>query len=303
MKLKNTFFLLLTAIIWGFAFTAQKSGMAHVGPYTFNCIRSLLGALFLIPCIFLLDKFKLSKEKNSSFPLLLTGGIICGIALAVASSLQQIGICYTEAGKAGFITACYIIIVPIIGIFLRKPWSWLLWIAVLLAVVALYLLCMNPNSNSFDINELRQFTLSQGDRYVLLCAFVFAVHILVVDFFAPKMDCIKLSCIQFFTVAVLCGFMMFKNEGCPSWSALKSCYIPILYAGIMSSGIAYTLQILGQKNYNPTIASIIMSLESTFAVIGSWLLLDERLSRRQLYGCAIMFVAIILAQIPSKKLM
>ena len=295
MKLKNTILLLLTAIIWGFAFCAQKTGMEHVGPYTFNCLRSFLGAFFLIPCIFVFDWLKPKEqremERRVPLQLLLTGGLCCGIALGIASTLQQIGIYYTEAGKAGFITACYIIIVPILGLFLKKRCSWLLWLAVVIALVALYLLCMTSTS----------LTISIGDSYVLACAFVFAIQILLVDFFAPKMDCIRLSCIQFFVVAFLCAVMMLWKEGVPEWSSLKSCAIPMLYAGIFSSGIAYTLQILGQKNFNPTIASIIMSMESTFAVIGSWMLLDERLSGRQFIGCGLMFIAIILAQMPARK--
>ena len=295
MKLKNTILLLLTAIIWGFAFPAQKAAMEHVGPYAFNCLRSFLGAFFLIPCIFVLDRLKPKEqramERRVPLQLLLTGGLSCGLALGVASTLQQIGIAYTEAGKAGFITACYIIIVPIFGLFLRKSCSWLLWLAVALAVVALYLLCMTSSN----------LTLSLGDTYVLACAFVFAIQILCVDFFAPKMDCVRLSCIQFFVVAFLCAAMMLWKEGIPPWSALKACALPLLYAGIFSSGIAYTLQIFGQKNFNPTIASIIMSMESTFAVIGSWLLLDERLSGRQFIGCGLMFIAIILAQLPVRK--
>ena len=294
MKLKNTLFLLLTAIIWGFAFSAQKTAMEHVGPYTFNCLRSFLGAFFLIPCIFVFDRLKpkgqREMERRVPMKLLLTGGLCCGLALGVASTLQQIGIKYTEAGKAGFITACYIIIVPILGLFLKKRCSWLLWLAVVIALVALYLLCMTSNS----------FSISTGDTYVLACAFVFAIQILCIDFFAPKMDCIRLSCIQFFVVAFLCADMMFWKEGIPAWGAMKACLPALLYTGIMSSGIAYTLQIIGQKNFNPTIASIIMSMESTFAVIGGWLFLGERLTVRQFIGCCLMFAAIILAQIPVR---
>ena len=295
MKLKNTIFLLLTAIIWGFAFPAQKAAMDHIGPYAFNCLRSFLGAFFLIPCIVVFDRLKPKEqremERRVPLKLLLTGGLCCGLALGIASTLQQIGIAYTDAGKSGFITACYIIIVPIFGLFLKKPCSWLLWLAVAIALVALYLLCMTSQS----------FTISIGDSYVLACAFVFAIQILAIDFFAPKMDCIRLSCIQFFVVAFLCFFMMLWKEGMPAWNSLKACSIPLLYAGIMSSGIAYTLQIIGQKNFNPTIASIIMSMESTFAVIGSWLILGERLSGRQFIGCGLMLVAIVLAQLPARK--
>lgn len=291
---KSIILLTITAVIWGFAFTSQKTGMNHVGPFTYNCVRSLLGAIFLIPCIALIDRFRspIEREGLKRIPkkLYIIGGCACGAVLAFASSTQQIGIMYTTVGQAGFITACYIILVPIIGIFLKKSCSLFVWISVVLAVIALYLLCLTES-----------FTINKGDFFVLICSFLFAGHILVIDFFSPKMDGVRLSCVQFFISGLLCSIPMFIMEGVPAWKDLVAAAIPILYAGIMSCGVAYTLQIVAQKDCNPTVASIVMSLESAFAVLGGWLFLDETLSGRQYTGCAIMFVAILLAQIPPKR--
>lgn len=296
LQIKNIVLLLLTAIIWGFAFTAQKSGMEHLEPIAFNCLRSYIGAIFLIPCTMLLALMKPKGERAStqpkpSFAYELFAGLCCGAVLAAASTAQQVGVKFTSAGKAGFITACYIILVPIFGLLLRKACSWLLWLAVALAVVAMYLLCMTDDT----------FSIGKGDAFVLLCAVLFALHIIVVDHFATRTDGVRLSCLQFFVVGLLLTPPMLLAEGLPSWTSISACAVPLLYAGVMSCGIAYTLQILGQRDFNPTIASLLMSLESTFAVLGGWLLLGEQLSARQLVGCAIMFVAIILAQIPAPK--
>ncbi|MGN0878658.1 MAG: DMT family transporter [Oligosphaeraceae bacterium] len=296
MQIKNIVLLLLTAIIWGFAFTAQKSGMEHLEPIAFNCLRSYIGAIFLIPCTMLLALMKPKNEQTSSqpkrsFAYELFAGLCCGAVLAAASTAQQIGVKFSSAGKAGFITACYIILVPIFGLLLKKACSWLLWLAVALAVVAMYLLCMTDDT----------FSIGKGDAFVLLCAVLFALHIIVVDHFATRTDGVRLSCLQFFVVGLVLTPPMLVAEGLPTWASISACAIPLLYAGVMSCGIAYTLQILGQRDFNPTIASLLMSLESTFAVLGGWLLLGEQLSARQLIGCAIMFVAIILAQIPAPK--
>lgn len=295
---KNVLLLLAAAILWGFAFTAQKSGMDHVSPVAFNCIRSFIGAIVLVPCVFLFKHLKspAQRAKDTLVPrrFILFAGACCGLVLAAATTTQQIGIKYTDAGKAGFITACYIILVPIFGLFLKKSCSWLLWTAVALAVLSLYLLCMT--STDFSVNK--------GDLFTLLCALLFAGHILVIDFFVLTVDGVLLSCLQFF----VCGLVLLPVllcEGLPAWSAVCDCALPLLYAGIMSCGVAYTCQIVGQKNFNPTIASLIMSLESTFAVLGAAIVLEERLTPRQYWGCAVMFVAIILAQIPlpRKKLL
>ncbi|MBR5840099.1 MAG: DMT family transporter, partial [Victivallales bacterium] len=255
---KNIVMLLLTAIIWGFAFCAQSAAMESIGPLAFNMLRSILGGLVLIPIIPFLDRIKSQQEKEieKSYLLkdLLIGGLCCGVALGTASAMQQIGIKYTTVGKAGFITACYIILVPIFGIFLKKRCSIFVWISIIIAVAGLYLLCMNES-----------FSIAKGDLFVIACAFLFTFQILFIDHFAPKCDCVRLACIQFFVAGILSLIGMFFMEGMPQLSQIRAALLPILYAGIMSSGVAYTLQMVGQKNFNPTIASLIMSLESTFA--------------------------------------
>lgn len=292
---KSPLLLLLTAVIWGTAFVAQSVGMDHVGGFTFNCTRSLLGGIVLIPCIFLLDKLNGRQteeqkiEKGWKNRTLLIGGICCGTALFIASNLQQFGIKYTSVGKAGFITAMYIIIVPILGMFLKKRTGIRVWISVLLAVAGLYLLCITEG-----------FSIGMGDFLVLLCAIVFAVHILVIDHFSPMVDGVRLSCIQFLVCGVLSGVCMILFEE-PSVSAIGQAWMPIAYAGVMSCGVAYTLQIIGQKDMDPTIASLILSLESVVSVLAGWVLLGQALSVRELIGCVVMFAAIILAQLPEKE--
>lgn len=291
---KNVFILLLTAIIWGFAFVAQSTGMDYVGPFTFTCVRSLIGGIFLIPCIMLLDRLKSNQERRlqekQDRKTLLLGGITCGILFCFATNTQQIGIMYTSVGKAGFITACYIIIVPILGIFLKKSCSILVWISIFIALIGLYLLCINE---SFSVNK--------GDVYIMICALLFSFHILTIDHFSPMVDGVRMSCIQFFTCGILSAIPMLLFEGIPNFSTLSTAAIPILYAGVLSCGVAYTLQIIGQKNFSPTIASLILSLESTFSVIGGWLILHETLNMRERIGCICMFVAIMLSQIPMPK--
>lgn len=296
-QLKNSLLLLLAAIIWGFAFVAQSEGMNHVGPFTFNMTRNIIGGLVLIPCIFFLNKINPSEKKEltpaeqkKANKTLLIGGICCGTCLAVASSLQQIGIQYTTVGRAGFITACYIVLVPIIGIiFLHKKCNPVIWVAVALSVIGLYLLCITDG-----------FAIGKGDFFVMLCAVVFALHILVIDHFSPLVDGVKMSCIQFFTCGILCGIPAFLFES-PQLSSILMAWAPILYAGVLSCGVAYTLQIVGQKNMDPTVASLILSLESCVSVLAGWILLNQKLSIRELSGCVLMFVAIVLAQLPEKK--
>lgn len=297
-NLKSPLLLLLTAIIWGTAFVAQSVGMDHVGGFTFNFARCIVGGAVLIPCIFLLDRLKgkdssadedASETKSEGKNVLLIGGICCGTALFIASNLQQFGIKYTTVGKAGFITAMYIIIVPLLGIFMKKAVGLKIWISVLLGVTGLYLLCITEG-----------FSLGFGDILVLLCAFCFAVHILIIDYFSPKVDGVRMSCIQFFVCGILSGVGMLLFEEFHFASILQA-WMPILYAGVMSCGVAYTLQIVGQKGMDPTIASLILSLESVVAVLAGWLLLGQKLSARELSGCVLMFAAIILAQLPDKK--
>lgn len=286
---KNSFLLLLTAAIWGVAFVAQSVGMDYVGPFTFNSVRSFLGCLVLLPIIWFFNRGKKTTSTPDEKKTLWIGGICCGLLLAAASSFQQIGIMYTSVGKAGFITACYIILVPILGIFLKKKCSPLIWVSVLLALVGLYLLCINE-----------QFAIGKGDIYVFICAILFSLHILVIDYFSPKTDGVKMSCIQFLVCGVCCGVIMLCTET-PVISDILLAWKPIAYAGIMSCGVAYTLQIVGQKNMNPTVASLILSLESCISVIAGWLILGQAMTAKEIIGCFFMFVAIILAQIPVGK--
>lgn len=291
LQLRNSLLLLLTATIWGVAFVAQSVGMDYVQPFTFNGIRSIIGGLVLIPCIFLLNRLKSPSEpiqKSSSRPLL-AGGVLCGLCLFAASSFQQFGIKYTTVGKAGFITACYIVIVPILGLFLKKKCSPLIWVSVLLALVGLYFLCMSGS-----------ISLGLGDLLVLIGAFLFSIHILVIDHYSPLADGVQLSCIQFFVCGVLSLICMFLFET-PDLSMILMAWLPILYAGVLSCGVAYTLQVVGQKNMNPTVASLILSMESCISVLAGWLILGQALSSRELLGCVLMFAAIILAQIPVRK--
>ena len=292
MKTKNAFMLVLTAFIWGTAFVAQSMGMDYLGPFTFNGVRSLIGGAALLPCIAFL---KLLNGKNTAAFIngnrkdLLIGGIACGLLLFAATSLQQIGIQYTTAGKAGFITAFYIVIVPVLGIFLRKRIGWKVWIAVVIALFGLYFLCITEH-----------FTVGKGDILIFVCALIFSLHILVIDRFSPKVDGVKMSCIQFFVCGIASMPFMFVLET-PRLGAMLEGWMPLMYAGVLSCGVAYTLQIIGQKNVNPAVASLILSLESCFSVLAGWIVLGERLSRREFAGCVLMFVAIILAQLQKKE--
>ena len=292
MRPKNAFMLILTAFIWGTAFVAQSVGMDYLGPFTFNGVRSLIGGVALIPCIWLLQKLNdksdpVTEERNRKD--LLIGGISCGVLLFAASSLQQVGIQYTTAGKAGFITAFYIVFVPVLGIFLGKKTGWKVWTAVILALAGLYFLCITE-----------KFTIGKGDIFLFACALVFSLHILVIDYFSPKVEGVKMSCIQFLVCGIISLPFMFLLE-IPKMGAIVDAAWPLLYAGVLSCGVAYTLQIIGQKNVNPAIASLILSLESCFSVLAGWVILGEKLSVRESIGCILMFAAIILAQLPDKK--
>ena len=285
--------LLLTAFIWGVAFVAQSVGMDYIGPFTFNCVRSIIGGLVLIPLIWFLrkkDRTERSEKEIKSYnkyPLL--GGICCGFFLAVASSFQQFGIMHTTVGKAGFITALYIVIVPILGIFTKKKVSLMVWISCIIAVIGFYLLSISG-----------QVQINKGDILVLICAVLFSFHILVIDYFSPKGDCVAISCIQFFTSGIICGICMLLFEN-PQIGKILEAYIPILYAGVMSCGVAYTLQIVGQKNMEPTVASLILSLESVFSALAGWVILGQKLSTKELMGCILVFIAVLLAQMPQNN--
>lgn len=267
-QMKNSLLLLLTAFIWGVAFVAQSVGGEAVGCFTFNGVRSLIGAIVLIPVIFFLDgqkKKELGEEKfleqKGDKKTLILGGICCGVMLCIASNFQQFGISFTTVGKAGFITAMYILIVPIFGLFMKKKVGAKVWIGVVLATIGLYMLCMTSES----------FSLSKGDFLVLICALFFSLHILIIDYFSPKVDGVRMSCIQFFVCGVISTAIAFVTES-PSLHSILSGWLPILYAGVLSCGVAYTLQIVGQKNMDPTVASLILSLESVFSVLAGWVI-------------------------------
>ena len=290
--MKNNILLVLTALIWGCAFVAQSVGMDYVGPFTFNTARFLIGAIVLLPVIWFMDRQrKTGAEKGAGQKTLIIGGICCGIALAVASTLQQWGILFTTVGKAGFITAMYIVIVPMLGIFIGKKVRPLIIGCVAIAVVGFYFLCMTES-----------LRLGLGDFLVLLCAIAFSIHILVIDHFSPKVDGVKMSAIQFLTAAIISAGPTLLWEQ-PVFTEILQAWQPVLYAGIMSCGVAYTLQIIAQKNADPTVASLLLSLESVFSVPAGWVLLGQGLSVKELFGCVLIFCAIILAQLPEKKKM
>lgn len=289
LKWKNMLTLLMAAFIWGVAFVAQSVGMDYIGPFTFNGIRCLIGSIVLIPCMVGFDFWKKKSGEKAvceDKKTLWKAGILCGVILFAATNAQQIGLQYTTAGKAGFITALYIVLVPIIGIFLKKKTGWNIWISVLIAVVGFYLLCIKDG-----------FALSKGDFYVLICSLVFPFHIWAVNHYAPKVDGVRLSCIQFLVCGVLSMICMFLFES-PQIENVLQAWMPLLYAGILSCGVGYTLQIAGQKDFNPTVASLLMSFESVFSVLAGWILLGEALSRREIFGCVLIFAGVILAQIP-----
>lgn len=315
-KLKGDLMLVLTAMVWGGSFVAQKSGMELIGPFAFNGIRTIIGGIVLIPLIMVLDRMKSKKQasapavkadaadsalsetdKKNDQKLLITGSICCGLALLVAGMLQQIGMMYTTAGKAGFITALYVVLVPIFGRILGKKIRPLIWLCVLASAFGLYLLCM-PASGGFG-------HINKGDLIVLACALCFAVHILLIDYFSPKVDGVRLSCLQFFIAGILCVILMFPLDpvlgyDIPSLSQLLDAWIPIVYAGALSCGAGYTMQIVAQADTDPAVASMILCLESVFAVIAGMLILGESLSLREAAGCIIMFAAILAAQLPAK---
>lgn len=289
-QIKSSLILLLTATIWGVAFVAQSVGMEYIGPFTFNAIRCVLGGLVLIPVILVLRKKKETGAENQEKEdkkTLWAGGIACGVILCIASNLQQFGIMEASVGKSGFFTALYIVMIPVIGIFIGKRPGIKLWFCVALAVVGMYLLCMKDGS----------FTIERADIMLLLCALAFSFHILVVDYFSPKVDGVKMSCIQFFVCGVLSAVGMLFTET-PDISNIQAAWLPLLYAGLLSCGVGYTLQIVGQKGINPVIASLIMSLESVISALAGWVILGQVLSPKEILGCVLMFVAIVITQIP-----
>lgn len=304
-RTRHSLMLVLTALVWGTAFTAQSAGGDAAGPYTFNCIRSLIGAVVLLPVIGLSDRLHLTKHRPVSredWRMLLLGGAACGAALAVASNLQQMGLYFgAPAGKAGFLTACYMLIVPVLGLFFHKKCGWNVWAGIVAAVIGLYLLCIKGD-----------FRIEFSDLLLLLCALVFAVHILVIDFFAVRVDGVRMSCIQFLVCGICSAVPMYfvdirhtHASDLAAWSAAfqePAAWIPILYAGVLSCGVGYTLQILGQQGVNPTIASLLLSLESVFSVLAGWVVLGEALQGREILGCVLIFAAVIFAQLPLQDI-
>lgn len=285
--LKGSLLLLLGAFIWGTAFVAQSMGTNHLNAFAFNCIRNFIGLIALSP-ILLWEIYGQKRNPRSIFTKeLLLAGTICGIALCIASNFQQLGIQYSTVGKSAFITTLYIVFIPLLGLFFKKKVSFQVWMAVFLAMAGLYLLCMKDEALVLEI----------GDIYLMLCAFFFTIQIAAVDHFAPKVDGVALSMMQFFVTAILSGVLMIFTD-IPTWSDINAAALPLLYAGVISCGIGYTLQIIGQKHLSATVASLIMSLESVFATLAGWLILHEVLSTKELIGCGLVFVAVILSQLP-----
>ena len=297
-QVRQVVFPILAAFIWGTAFVAQDLCADSIGTFAFNATRYFIAVLALLVVIAVSDKAKKNRptptaeEKKAANKQLWLGGLCCGVALAIASNFQQAGlVAGTDAGKAGFITALYVVLVPVFGLFFKRKVSLPVWIAVVCSVVALYLLCIKGD-----------FSLAAGDLLILVCAVCFAVHILVIDHFTAYCDGVKLSCLQFLFAGIISAMCMFLFETV-DFAAIWSCILPLLYVGIFSCGVGYTLQILAQKDSNPTVVTILLSLESVFAVIAGAIILHQQMTAREYIGCVVMFVAVILAQIqfPEKK--
>ncbi|MDW5298668.1 MAG: DMT family transporter [Sedimentibacter sp.] len=293
-EVKSVFILLLTAAIWGFAFVAQRVGMQHVGAFTFNGVRFALGSMSLLPVIYFFNKKNNEKkdeiieneesEQKANLKTTIKSGVIAGSILFIAASLQQIGLIYTTAGKAGFITSLYIVLVPILGIFLKQKTHITTWIGALTAVVGLYFLSINES-----------LTIEFGDFLEIIGAFFWAIHIQLIDKFVKNVDAIKLSSIQFATCSIFSLITAFIIEDV-NIAGISNAIIPILYGGIMSAGVAYTLQAIGQKHAKPSHAAIALSMEAVFAAIGGILLLSETLPLRGYLGCALMMVGMLITQ-------
>lgn len=291
-QLQGSFLLVFATLIWGSTFVAQSTGMDHIGPFTFLAIRNIMGAVFLFALSFVTDRFskdgKTAKERWMN-PKLWKAALFCGTPLFVAAALQQMGIVSTDPGKSGFLTAMYIVFVPIFGIFLkRKPSKWIP-VSVVLGVVGLYFLsCVGVTS------------IRASDLLLIGCAIVYAIQILCVDIFALELDSVRLNCLCCAITCVLATIVTFFVET-PTWEAVNGCWGALLYAGILSSGIAFTLQMAGQKHVEPATASLLMSLESVFAVLSGWIVLGDVLNAWESIGCVLIFIAIMLSQIPDNK--
>lgn len=294
----KTLLLVMTALLWGFTFAFQSIGAQYVGTCTFLACRSWIGVVFLIPVIRAADAMRRRQGAPDRAPrtpqqkrMLWIAGLLCGIALMVASALQQLGIAHTTTARASFITALYVLLVPILSIFLGKMPEKKIWLCVLISVVGLYFLCFKAGGLG---------GLGFGDVVVMGCALVFAIQILVVDHYVADVDPVRLSQRQMLTQAVLASVVMVMVER-PTLQAILQAAFAILFAGVISSGVAYTLQIIAQEGLNPTIASLTMCLESVFGAIGGWLILGQVMSAREIFGAALMFAAIVLAQVPVGK--
>ena len=291
---QSSLMLFLAAFIWGTAFLAQSVGMDYLGPLSFNGARFLMGSLVLAPVICFNRRSAAKKHKENegkrpgSLKTTIIGGVCCGLALCAAALLQQIGMLYTTVGKAGFITTLYIILVPVFGIFLKKRIPGKVWGGAAIAAFGMYLLCMSES-----------LSLGRGDALVFLCAILFSVHILVIDHFSPRVDGVELSCIQFLTAGIIGSILAFLFEK-PDIGDFVNGIVPLAYAGILSSGVAYTLQVVGQRDTDPTVASLILSLESVVSVLAGWVVLRQALTGRELAGCGLVFCAVILVQLPGK---
>lgn len=296
-KLRSNLLLLLSAFFWGIAFVAQESGAKLIPAFTFNAVRMTIGGVVLLPVIYLMGR-KQGKDENNqksgkaTAKQLLLGGVLCGGALFIASALQQQGLSYTSASKSGFITALYIVLVPIIGLFLKKKVNPLVWAAVVLSCIGMYMLCVTEGFTQ----------INKGDLITMLCALFFSIQILLVDYFVKILDPVKLSCVQFFTVGIISAVPAVLLEQTPIANIL-SAWGALLYTGVFSCGIAYTCQVIGQKGAKPAVASLIMSLESVFAALSGSILLPETnsLTPHQIIGCILMFSAILLSQLPVKS--
>ena len=285
--MKSNLLLLLTAVIWGFAFVAQRAGMEFIGPFTFNTARFALGSLSLIPLLLINQRRKFEKEKF--FPLndkkLMYGGLAAGTVLFLGATFQQGGLVYTDAGKAGFITGFYVILVPILGLFINQKTSLLTWLGAIVAIVGLYFLSVNE---TFDINI--------GDVLVLIGAFFWAIQILVIGYYSTKVDPFQLAFSQFVVCAFFSFFAALITESIVLQNVLLA-YLPILYAGLFSVGIAFTIQVVAQREAHPANAAIIMSLEAVFAVLGGWMILNESIPARGLLGCVLMLIGMVVSQL------
>jgi drug/metabolite transporter (DMT)-like permease len=287
--MKHLLILFLTAIIWGLAFVAQKAGMEFIGPFAFNGIRFFLGAISLLPILLFQKYFKAGPKKEFNMSYTINGGLIMGVVLFLAASLQQVGIIKSTAGNAGFITSLYIIIVPFIGIFLKHKIRKEVWVGSILAVIGLYFLSIN-----------NQFQMAAGDSLILFSAIFWAIHIVLIGHYAPKVNILLLSIIQFTIAAILNLIVAIIFEEI-EWQMISNALYPILYGGIMSIGVAYTLQMYGQKNVAPSKAAIILSFESVFAMLGSWLILNEVIGFRKGMGAAIMLIGLIISQVKFRE--